>query len=328
MCTMPNTIKTIHLQSVIEKYGHTMSDKVVAITGTTSGTGYIAAREVAKMGAEVLLLNRPSQRAESSFEQLSTVVPSGTFVKINCDLQHIDSVDAAIVEVKSNYDRLDVLVNNAGVMALEDIATDDGYDIQMHTNVISHFQLFKGLLPLLKKSNDARIVNHTSMARLGGPLKPEYFEKNGGNLGGDSADKGDMSGFSGGRWQRYHQTKLANFVFTYVLNQKLIDHGLLNIMSLVAHPGLSKTNLQVTTEKSGGMDAESEFMKQAQSAEDGATGILRAIMDKDANPGDFFGPKQWTGFPDKLEPEKDLLTQDNFNVFWDGCENEIGNVEF
>lgn len=324
---MPNPIQTLHLDKVLANHAQEMNGKVVVITGTTSGTGYIAAREIAKKGAEVLLLNRESERATQSFEQLSQAVPSGKFVKITCDLQSLDSVNQAISEIQSKYDTVDVLCNNAGVMALADDATGDGYDVQMQTNVISHFQLFKGLLPLLKKSGAARVVNHSSMARLGGPLKAEYFGKNGGHLGGDGTEVENMS-FQGPRWERYHQTKLANFVFTYALAQKLAAQGISNILSLVAHPGLAATHLQATTAKAGGMDEKSKLMNNAQSAEDGATGIIRAAMDPEAVAGDFFGPKSWVGFPKKLTPEAALLSQENMTVFWDGCEAAVGKVSF
>lgn len=324
---MSKEIKTLHLENVLQNHSQDMSGKVVVITGTTSGTGYYAAREIAKKGAEVLLLNRDSQRSDNSFKQLLEEVPSGNFVKITCDLQSIDSVNHAIEEIKSKYNVIDVLCNNAGVMALEDYATNDGYDVQIHTNVISHFQLFRGLLPLLKASKQARIVNHSSMARLGGPLKAEYFGKNGGNLGGNGTEQENLS-FRGPRWERYHQTKLANFVFTYAIKQKVEEHNISNIISIAAHPGLAATNLQITTAKSGGMDSNADLMNNAQSAEDGATGIIRASMDKDAKSGDFYGPKSWVGFPESLEPEADLITQDNIDILWNSCEEAVGKVDF
>lgn len=166
------------------------------------------------------------------------------------------------------------------------------------------------------------------MARLGGPLKMEYFERNGGNLGGDEAEE-ETPGFRGPRWERYHQTKLANAVFTYGLKNKLKEANISNIIPLLAHPGLSRTNLQVTTAEDGGMDAQSEFMNQAQSAEDGATGIIRAAMDPEAQPGNFYGPTAgWTGYPDLITPEDLLLDESNINVNWEGCEKAVGKFEF
>jgi NAD(P)-dependent dehydrogenase (short-subunit alcohol dehydrogenase family) len=321
---MANQIETKHLQDVINNHGHDMSGKVAAITGTTTGTGFVCARELAKKGATVILLNRKSERSEKSLQQLKEAVPNAKFDAINCDLQNFDSVIEAVAKVKSKYEIVDVLVNNAGVMALKDEATTDGYDVQMQTNVISHFLLTKELFPLLKKSKEARIVNHSSGARLGGPLKMEYFEKNGGNLGGDGNEEQNMQ-FKGPRWERYHQTKLANATFTYGLKNKLKEAKITNVIPLLAHPGLAATNLQVTTASDGGMDADSDFMKQAQSPEDGATGIIRAAMDEKAESGNFYGPTAgWAGYPDILEPEDLLTDESNVQINWEGCEKAVG----
>ncbi|MFK7999663.1 MAG: SDR family NAD(P)-dependent oxidoreductase [Polyangiales bacterium] len=316
-----STIPTLHLDDVIRDHTQDMTGRIAAVTGTTSGTGYVCARELAKRGAVVLLLNRESPRAISSLAALKEEVPKGDFQVIPCDLQDFTSIWAAVDMIRASHKHLDVLCNNAGVMAMKDEATKDGYDVQMQTNVLSHFLLTKGVFELLRKSEDGRIVNHSSMARVGPPLEQRYFGKNGGDLGGD----GDESeGFGGPRWLRYHQTKLANFVFTYGLKEKLEAAGVTNVKALVAHPGLARTQLQVTTAKDGGMDAESDFMKQAQSQEDGAAGIIRACMDPEAQSGDFFGPEQWSGFPKRLTPEEDLVTPENIRTNWEGCEAAVG----
>lgn len=318
---------TLHLDKVIESHGQDMAGKTVAITGTTSGTGYVCARELAKLGARVLLLNRSSERSDNSLQSLRKEVPTAEFDQIECDLQNFDSVRNAIKDISERYDVLDVLVNNAGVMANRDVATRDGYDVQMQTNVLSHFLLTKGLFPLLRKSKEARIVNHSSMARLGGPLAEEYFEAKGGNLGGDGTEQ-ENAAFKGPRWERYHQTKLANAVFTYGLKNKLENAQISNVIPLLAHPGLAATQLQITTATHGGMDASSGFMNQAQSPEDGATGIIRASVDPEAKAGNFYGPTAgWTGYPDLLEPEKMLYSENNLRINWDGCEKAVGSFE-
>lgn len=324
---MPAQVKTLHLDTVIQHHSQDMTGKVAAVTGTTSGTGYVCARELAKRGATVILLNRESERATQSHQQLLEEVPEGKFEAVTCDLQNFESVRGAAAQIQAKYDTVDVLVNNAGVMALPDRATSEGYDVQMQTNVLSHFLLTKELFPLLKKSAQARIVNHTSQARLGGPLEMKYFEKNGGNLGGDGTEV-ENAQFQGPRWARYHQTKLANATFTYGLKQKLEAAGISNVIPLLAHPGLALTQLQVTTASTGGMDGNSPFMAQAQSAEDGATGIIRAAMDPEAKSGNFYGPTTgWSGFPDLLPPEDYLSSADNVDTNWEGCEQAVGKFE-
>jgi len=324
---MPNQVPTLHLETVLKDHSQNMSGKVVAITGTTSGTGFICAREVAQKGATVILLNRSSERAENSLKQLQQDVPGATFDAISCDLQNFDSVHNAMKDIQSRYEKIDVLVNNAGVMALTDQATTDGYDVQIQTNVLSHFLITKELFPLLLKSKQARIVNHSSMARLGPPLEAQYFEAKGGNLGGDGTDEENNS-FQGPRWSRYHQTKLANAAFTYGLKQRIEAANISNVLSLLAHPGLALTNLQVTTAAEGGMDSNSDFMNQAQSSEDGATGIIRAAMDPQAESGNFYGPTAgWKGFPDLLTPEESLYDDSNMRINWEGCEKAVGEFK-
>jgi len=321
---MENKVPTLHLEKIIKNHSQDMTGKVVAITGTTSGTGFVCAREVAKKGATVILLNRDSQRAEKALEQLRKDVPKATFDWIPCDLQNFEGVRKAMKTIQSKYEVLDILINNAGVMALQDNATSDGYDVQIQTNVLSHFLITKELFPLLKKSEQARIVNHTSMARLGPPLEPQYFEAKGGSLGGDGTEE-ENKNFKGPRWMRYHQTKLANAAFTYGLKRKLEEANITNIIPLLAHPGLALTNLQVTTAKDGGMDGNSAFMNQAQTAEDGATGIIRAAMDPEVKSGNFYGPTEgWKGFPDLLTPEDFLYNDLNVNINWNGCEKAVG----
>jgi len=324
---MKKNVKTLYLNEVIKNHAQDMTNKIAVITRTTSGAGYVCAREIAKSGGTVVLLNRESDRLSSSIKRLEQEVPKGKFVSIICDLQDFESVQRAADEIKLNYDVIDVLCNNAAVMALQDLATKDGYDIQMQTNCLSHFLLTKELFPLLKKSKEARIVNHSSNARLGGPLEIKYFGKNGGNLGGDGTQEENFN-FTGPRWERYHQSKLANCAFIYALKQKLEQKNITNVKCLLAHPGLAWASLAATSAKTGGMDINSEIMAKAQSAEDGALGIIRACMDKKAKSGNFYGPADWTGFPDLLPPEALLTDPENIRINWEGCESAVGEFSF
>jgi NAD(P)-dependent dehydrogenase (short-subunit alcohol dehydrogenase family) len=320
------TAETKHLNDLIEKHTQDMTGKVVAVTGTTSGTGYVCARELARLGATVLLLNRPSERSQRALSDLKREVPGGTFEAIPCDLQNFDSVRSAALTIRNKFEVLDVLCHNAGVMALPDQATQDGYDVQMQTNSLSPFLLTKELFPLLRRSREARIVNHTSMARRGSDHDAKYFGKNGGNLGGDGKPE-ESANFEGPRWERYHQSKLANCTFTYGLKQRLAAAHISNVKVFVAHPGVARTGLQGASEKSGGMNSRHAVMLQAQTAEDGALGILRACADPQARSGDFYGPEGLTGFPNKLPPEELLLDPENIRVCWQGCEAAVGKFE-
>ncbi|MEM7136064.1 MAG: SDR family NAD(P)-dependent oxidoreductase [Myxococcota bacterium] len=320
-------IQTQHLKSVIDGHTQDMTGKVVAITGTTSGTGYVCARELAKLGARVLLLNRESERSTAALAKLRQEVPTGHFTAVACDLQDFESVRGAAQRIREQHDALDALCNNAGVMALPDQATKDGYDVQMQTNSISPFLLTNELLPLLRNAKEGRVVNHTSMARLGAPHEAKYFNKRGGDLGGDGSEE-ENAAFQGPRWERYHQSKLANCTFTYGLQSKLRDNDIGDVKVLLAHPGLAATNLQSTTAETGGMDPNSGLMTNAQSSEDGALGIIRACADPEAQSGDFYGPERWTGFPNKLAPEALLRDPENIKVCWNGCEAAVGPFSF
>ncbi len=316
-------IETKYLSQTISNHTQDMTGKVVAITGTTSGTGYICARELAKLGALVLLLNRRSERSQGSLERLRGEVSGGKFEPVVCDLQDFESVKSAAREISSRFEQLDVLCNNAAVMAFPDVATKDGYDVQMQTNAISAFLVTKELFPLLKKSPEGRVVSHTSQARLGPDHEARYFGKNGGDLGGDGSVEENDS-FQGPRWARYHQSKLANCTFSFGLLQRLERAKVSSVKVLMAHPGLAWTGLARTTAQTGGMNLGAQLMNSAQSAEDGTLGILRACADPEAHSGDFYGPRGWTGPAEKLEPEPLLFDENNIRICWEGCEAAVG----
>eukprot|EP00934_Nitzschia_sp_Nitz4_P002902 Nitzschia sp. Nitz4//scaffold60_size111251//107820//110271//NITZ4_004168-RA/size111251-snap-gene-0.200-mRNA-1//-1//CDS//3329555627//2892//frame0 len=305
-----------------------LSGKTVAVTGTTSGTGYIVARTAIRKGADnVLLLNRPSDRATKAETELKAEPNAKNVETIPCDLQDFGSVKNAAATIKSKYDSVDVLCNNAGVMALEDKATKDGYDVQIQTNHLSHFLLTKELYPLLQKAAElrgsARIANHTSSARYGGvPLKEEYFGKNGGNLGGD----GSNMLLGGGRWLRYHQSKLANAVYSMALNDRLGSDS--KILAACADPGLAATNLQVTTNSNGGMGGNMWIMRFSQSAEDGTMPILSACFSPETKAGTIWAPKSgWTGPAVQNPTDKLSATPELRDLLWKVSEEACGKFD-
>ena len=269
--------------------------KVFAITGCTTGTGLAAAKLFAKKGsARVFLLNRPSPRAEAALAAVQAAAEGCVVTHVDCDLADFDAVRkaAGIVAAATMDSGLDCLCNNAGVMALKDVATRDGYDVQMQTNHLSHFLLTCELFPTLEEGaehyGESRLINHSSIARfVVKRLEAKYLEKRGGTLGGDGASML----FSGPRWVRYGQTKLANAVFTAALHQRL-QKAQSKVKALVAHPGYANTELQVTTDKHGGMSGWSSLGAKwiSQSAEDGTLGLLSCAVLPEAQSGHFYGP--------------------------------------
>jgi NAD(P)-dependent dehydrogenase (short-subunit alcohol dehydrogenase family) len=324
-------LKSLHYDNEIKNIP-SLVGKTIAITGTTSGTGFVAAKTVAEKGAQVLLLNRKTDRSKISYDLLKSSCSKENFVDIECDLQSFESVRKAARKITDLCkDGLDVLCNNAGVMALKDQATVDGFDIQMQTNHLSHFLLTKELMPKIKqaseKKGEARIVNHSSIARFGAKkLERKYFEKRGGSLGGNGSNMFLSTLIPQGRWARYSQTKLANAAFTACLHEKFQAENL-SIKSLVAHPGLAITELQNTTVKDGGMGAwmTGQFMKGGQSMEDGAIGIIKCMADIDAMSGDFYGPGSgkmaMKGEVIKFALEKLYDNRNTRNLLWNkSCE--------
>jgi NAD(P)-dependent dehydrogenase (short-subunit alcohol dehydrogenase family) len=306
-----------------------LEGKTVAITGCTTGTGYVTAVFAARKGADqIFLLNRSSDRATKAEESIRKEIAPGSKTVIEtipCDLQDFASVRAAAASIQSKCTKLDVLCNNAGVMALDDMATKDGYDIQMQTNHLSHFLLTKELFPLLLKSADARIVQHSSMARTSTstPLKAEYFGKNGGNLGGN----GNSMFLNGAKWERYHQTKLANSCFTAILASKLRDANLASTVKAVcAAPGIAQTNLQTTTqETSGSMSGGMWIMHFSQSSEDGSMPLITACFAPNVENGDFYEPKNGrSGLAVKVAFDKNSADAEQQKMLWETSEAACG----
>lgn len=306
-----------------------LSGRTVAVTGSTSGTGRVMAARCGERGARIVLLNRPSPRADAAADELRKA--GVDVVAVACDLQRFDSVrDAAAQLADVLPDGLDVLCNNAGVMGLPDEATPDGCDVQMQTNHLSHFLLTALVWPLLRAAADrrgqARVVNHTSGARRGPSLEARYLGRNGGRLGGDG-----FPGFA--KWRRYQQSKLANLLFTYALADRIVAADPdASILSVCAHPGPTDSGLQAKTSASGGTRLLDRMiigrtLKVAQPVEAGAMGIVRAATFPDVANGDFFGP-EGSGMPGPavlLPPERDPAGE---KLLWEASLATTGIREF
>eukprot|EP00931_Biecheleriopsis_adriatica_P067050 TRINITY_DN41257_c0_g1_i1.p1 TRINITY_DN41257_c0_g1~~TRINITY_DN41257_c0_g1_i1.p1 ORF type:complete len:335 (+),score=77.19 TRINITY_DN41257_c0_g1_i1:59-1063(+) len=325
--TKPQEIPSVHFPK-FENDLPRLDEKVVAVTGCTTGTGYVCARTCAKKGAHVVMLNRKSERSAEAEKLLAQDVPGAKITAVDCDLQDFSSVRAASDKLKTQFSSsgIDVLCCNAGVMALKDEATKDGYDVQMQTNHLSHFLLTKELFPLLQKAaelrGEARVVQHSSGARnMVKQLEPEYLGKNGGNLGGDSSSMF----FGGARWTRYGQTKLANAVYATALHEKL-QAAKSKVKSLVVAPGLAATNLQVTTAADGGM-AETWIMRWSQSGEDGTMPLLTAVAAQNVESGDFYEPEgtmRMAGLPKKFELSSSCTKPESCSQLWAESEKACG----
>ena len=296
-----------------------MYGKTVAITGCTSGMGLVLAQTCARLGAKVVMLNRPSARADRAHRKM---LDSGAdAVLVPCDLASFAHVSAAGQTLRELFGNtgIDVLCNNAGIMGFPDAATEDGCDLQMQANHLSHFLLTHEIWSLLEKAGqlrgEARVVHHTSGARgkPGHPLHAKYLGRNGGNLGGDE--------FPGmGKWTRYQQSKLANLMFAYALDAQVSKRPGNKVKSLCAHPGPVDSGLQAKTTTSGGnrwLDRLilGRTLKVAQSVEDGTSGIAICCCREGLESGDFFGPQgsHRTGPAEKMPDERN---PGNESIVW------------
>ena len=252
------------------------SGRVALVTGASSGLGLETARALARRGATVLLACRPSERAEAARAQLAAEA-RGTLELLPLDLADLASVAAAAEQVGRRWSRLDLLINNAGVMALPRQLSADGYERQFATNHLGHFALSRALLPLLCDTPASRVVTVTSGAQHFGRIA---FD----DLQGERRYD---------RWQAYAQSKLANTLFALELQERLRRMGS-RTLSLAAHPGIARTQLQPSSVAASGRRLEALAFRLMdplfQSAAAGALPQLYAATAEAVSGGELFAP--------------------------------------
>ncbi|GBG28246.1 Short chain dehydrogenase family protein [Hondaea fermentalgiana] len=308
--------------------------KVYVVTGTSSlsGTGFKAAETVLDKGGVVVMLNRPSSRADEALQRLRSDFGDRVHA-VDCDLQSFDSVRSAAEKVKAQFPEVHCLANNAAIMGAPDEATKDGYDVQMQTNYLSHFLLTKELFPCLlagasKWKENSRVVNHSALAAEWlAKLDPANLGKNGGNLGGNEG-----ANMKGPRFDRYIQSKLANKVFTQCLADR-IEAAELPVTTVSAHPGVCTTGLGDNALKEGRMSSTVTYLMSfiMQSSEDGSMGLLSGMLSPDITARNMYGPKRWwtlsmSGPAVAVPPEKNETDPANKELLWEASEKAIGEI--
>jgi protochlorophyllide reductase len=258
------------------------SGRVVLVTGASSGLGLETARALLARGATVLLGCRSPRRGEQARHELLACARAGAADLLRLDLADLASVRACAAAVAQGYGRLDLLINNAGVMAPPRMVTRDGFELQFGVNHLGHFALTLALLPLLQQQPGARVVTVTSGAQHFGRIAFEDLQ---------AEQRYD-------RWAAYAQSKLANVMMTLELQRRLQDQGS-GVLALAAHPGLARTNLQPASIAASGQRLEALAYRLLdplfQSAAMGALPQLYAATAADVQPGDHFGPNQLGG---------------------------------
>lgn len=255
-----------------------LGGKTVVVTGGNSGIGFEAARQMARKGAHVILACRDTGRAADALEQIRTLHPSASVEAMQLDLASLESVHRFARDFAAKSVPLDVLCNNAGVMAIPRRTTAEGFEMQIGTNHLGHFALTGLLLEPLLAAPAARVVNVSSTAHKPGRI-----------------DFDDLQGEKSYRkWMAYAQSKLANLLFTYELQRRLDAAGA-RAISVACHPGYSATNLQAVGPQMSGsriaarlMDLGNRFFSQP--AAMGALPTLYAATSPDARGGDYIGP--------------------------------------
>jgi NAD(P)-dependent dehydrogenase (short-subunit alcohol dehydrogenase family) len=255
-----------------------LTGKTVLITGANSGLGYEAALALAGKGAQVLLACRDQGKGAAAVAQIRSAHPQAAVELVPLDLASLADIRRCAAAVGAAHPRLDVLMNNAGVMALPQRATADGFEMQIGTNHFGHFALTGLLLERLLAAPAGRIVTLSSGAHRAGRMR---FD-----------DLHFKTGY--GPWTAYGQSKLANLLFTYELQRRLAAAGATAI-SVAAHPGYAATNLQAAGPRMTGSALKERIMEIgntlfSQSAAMGALPQLYAATAPDVRGGAYYGP--------------------------------------
>ena len=248
--------------------------RVAVVTGANSGLGLSIADALAGAGARVVMACRNLEKAEAAAATITAKAPKGTVEVQRLDLADLASVAAFADAFLAADDRIDILANNAGLMAVDQSRTADGFETQFGVNHLGHFALTLELLPLLQAAPASRVVSMSSLGHRRGSM---HFD----DL---------MFSRSYSRWGAYYQSKLANLLFTSELQRRLAAAGSSTI-ALAAHPGFAHTDLGTEGTSFVNRALGPIYPVFSQSARRGAEPALRAATDPDAVGGQFYGPK-------------------------------------
>lgn len=260
-----------------------LTGKVALVTGGNTGLGYETVKAIASRGAHTIIAARNPQKAAEARTSLLQQMPGASIDVLQLDLASLASIAAAATTFGEAHDRLDLLVNNAGLMAMPQGQTEDGFETQFGVNHLGHWALTGRLLPALKRAERARIVTVSSSAHH------MAFRIN-------FEDPHLRKRYSA--WGAYSQSKLANYYFALGLH-RMFQSAHSPMRSLLAHPGFSQTNLQVETVKQGGGGRMGDWSLSlvnsiGMTPEVGVLSQVRAALDPTAKSGEFYGPK-WLG---------------------------------
>ena len=252
----------------------TQEGRIALVTGANTGIGLQTALMLAKKGTEVILACRDLTKAEKAINEIKQEVPAAKVSYIKLDVSDLDSVAECAEKIKAQHSRLDLLINNAGVMIPPFSRTAQGFELQFGTNHLGHFALTGLLLPLMTNTPNSRIVSVSSIA-----AKINYMDFNDLNFEHKRYKK----------WFAYGQSKLANQMFIFELARKLEKSGA-QTKAVAVHPGLSTTNL---FKNSGFLMRKVLMSILSHSPQEAALSFLRAACDPQAENGSYWGPSRF-----------------------------------
>ena len=288
------------------------SGQVAIITGANTGLGLATARDLARAGATVVMACRDEAKGERAAASVRASTPNAALEVAPLDLADLASVRSFAAQAAAAHERIDLLINNAGIMAAPRRLTKDGFESQFATNHLGHFALTGLMLPALLKAPAPRVVTVSSHLHRRGTMR---FD----DLQGER--KYD-------RWGAYGQSKLANLMFCFELQRRAIEGGS-SLLSLAAHPGYASTNLQFAAsdrfyEKAIGWVGNRVL---AQSADMGALPTLYAATVADLPGGTFVGPggrAQQRGYPIVVTAASKAYEEDDWRRLWEVSEQLTG----
>lgn len=285
------------------------NDRIIIVTGSSSGLGFEDARILANKNAKVIVAVRNLEKGNNAVKKIKAQNNNADVIAMQLDLADLKSVAQFVKNFTEKFGRLDILINNAGVMIPPYSKTKDGFELQFGTNHLGHFALTAQLLPLLSSAKNPRIVNVSSNAHKMGNL--DFDDLNWTNRQYKA-------------WNAYGNSKIANLYFTYELKRRLNSAGK-NIVVAAAHPGWTATELQ---RNSGLIESLNGLF--AQKPQMGALPTLYAATANNVKSGDYFGPsgwQEWRGYPKKVESNKLSHDQKIAEKLWLVSE-KLTNVKF
>ena len=290
-----------------------LSGRVAVVTGGNGGLGLATVDALAGAGAHVVVAARDQVKTADALADVRDRHPSASLEVVPLDLADLSSIREAADRIRDGHAEVDLLVNNAGLMALPERRTADGFEMQFGVNHLGHWALTALLMEPLLAADAARVVTVSSIAHHQGRQV-------------DPTDPHLRRGYS--PWKAYGQSKLANLHFGVGLQRRFEAAGV-RASSLIAHPGLSNTDLQArSVEKNG--DSTARFFhglasKTGMSPENGALPQLRAATDPAAKGGEFYGPLWGNNGPPVRKPIFRKIGLDRaVDRLWEVSERETG----